>query len=125
MLLIARGEKLPDGVRVRQSGYAVTTVVAAAGYPESPRTGDPITLPPPEPGILVFHAGTKRLSDGTLVTNGGRVLAITAVDASFEDAQRASRDFAARVSFEGKQFRRDIGWRELARLSAAGHAGAA
>jgi phosphoribosylamine---glycine ligase len=124
MLLIARGEKLPDRIRVHDRGYAVTTVVAADGYPESPRTGDPITIPPLEPGILVFHAGTRRLADGTLVTNGGRVLAITAMASSFEDAQRASRDFASRVSFAGKQFRRDIGWRELARLSAS-HAGAA
>jgi phosphoribosylamine--glycine ligase len=125
MLVIAHGERLPDAVRVHDGGSAVTTVVATAGYPEAPRTGDAITIPPPEPGILIFHAGTKQLPNGTLVTNGGRVLAITAVGASFEDAQRASRDFASRVTFEGKQFRRDIGWRELARLSATGHAGAA
>lgn len=125
MLLIARGEPLPNDVRAHDGGYAVTTVIAAAGYPDSPRAGDPIAIPPAEPGILVFHAGTRRLADGTLVTSGGRVLAVTAVAPNFEDAQRASRDFASRVSFDGKQFRRDIGWRELARSGAAGHAGAA
>lgn len=125
MLSIARGSELPERVRAYDGGYGVTTVVAAAGYPEAPRTGDPITLPRPRPGVLVFHAGTKRLADGGLVTTGGRVLAITAVAPSFEDAQRTSRDVASEVSFEGKQFRRDIGWRELARLTAAGHAGAA
>jgi phosphoribosylamine--glycine ligase len=103
----------------------VATVLAAAGYPDSPRIGAPIAIPKTPSGILAFHAGTRRLADGTLVTSGGRVLAITAVAASFADAQRASQDFAARVQFEGKQFRKDIGWRELARVAAAGHAGAA
>jgi phosphoribosylamine--glycine ligase len=125
ILGIARGEQLPDRVATRDDGHAVTTVLAAANYPDSPRTGDPITIPPTDPGILVFHAGTRRHPDGRLVTNGGRVLTITAVAAAFADAQRASRDFAARVAFEGKQYRRDVGWRELARLTAAGHAGAA
>ena len=125
MLTIARGDRLPAQPIVTESGYAVTTVVAAAGYPDVPRIGDRITIPLPPPGVLVFHAGTKRLPDGTLVTNGGRVLAITAVASTFVDAQRASRDFASRVTFEGKQFRKDIGWRELARSAAAGHAGAA
>jgi phosphoribosylamine-glycine ligase len=74
--------------------------------------------------VLVFHAGTKRRDDGALVTSGGRVLAITGCAATFEDAQRKSREFASRVEFAGKQFRADIGWRELARLT-AGHAGAA
>jgi phosphoribosylamine---glycine ligase len=125
MLMVGRGERLPDRIDAHEGGYAVTTVIAAAGYPDAPRIGDPIAIPAVPPDILVFHAGTRRLADGTLVTSGGRVLAATAVAPSFADAQRASRDFAARVSFEGKQFRNDIGWRELARLSAAGHAGAA
>lgn len=125
MLTVARGERLPDGAGVHEAGYAVTTVIAAAGYPDAPRTGDPIAIPAIPPDVLLFHAGTKRLADGTLVTSGGRVLSVTAVAPSFADAQRVSRDFAARVSFEGKQFRNDIGWRELARLTAADHAGAA
>jgi phosphoribosylamine-glycine ligase len=53
------------------------------------------------------------------------VLAITAHAPTFEEAQHLSRDFASRVEFAGKQFRDDIGWRELARSAAAGHAGAA
>lgn len=53
------------------------------------------------------------------------MLAITGHASTFEEAQRISRDFASRVEFEGKKFREDIGWRELARLTAAGHAGAA
>jgi phosphoribosylamine---glycine ligase len=95
--------------------YAVATVVAAAGYPEHPKTGDPIQVPPAPDGIHVFHAGTARNSEGQLVTAGGRVLAVTAVAADLADAQRASADFAARVEFAGKHFRTDIAWRELAR----------
>ena len=95
--------------------HAVTTVVAAAGYPGTPRTGDVIHLPPPEDDVLVFHAGTARDGAGQLVTAAGRVLAVTAVASTLAAAQRASVGFATRVEFPGKQFRTDIAWRELAR----------
>ncbi|HRP08055.1 MAG TPA: phosphoribosylamine--glycine ligase [Gemmatimonadales bacterium] len=106
----ARGEPLPAiGVK---PGAAVTTVLASAGYPESSRKGDAITIPPELPdGVTVYHAGTGT-SDGKLVTAGGRVLAVTAVAPTFADAQRASREAAEQIEFAGKQFRRDIGWRE-------------
>lgn len=95
---------------------AVTTVVAAAGYPHKVRTGDVIHLPPPEEGVEVFHAGTARDPlTGELVTAGGRVLAVTAVGASLIEAAELSRSHAEQVSFSGKQLRRDIGWRELTR----------
>ena len=95
---------------------AVTTVVAAAGYPDRPRTGDPIALPEQVPeGVYLFHAGTARDASGRLVTAGGRVLAVTAVADTFEDAQTLSRAAAAQVQFAGKQYRTDIGWREVAR----------
>lgn len=127
MFAVARGEAIPDVAPVRATKHAVTTVLASAGYPDAPRTGDRITLPHPEAPdeVLVFHAGTKRLPDGSLATAGGRVLAITGLGTSFEDAQQRSARYAATVAFEGKQFRSDIGWRELARLTEAGHAGAA
>ena len=125
MLAVARNEPLnaDDVAQSRERGFAVTTVLASAAYPESPRTGDVITIPRAPDGVLVFHAGTRRREDGALVTNGGRVLAITGSGSTFEEAQRYSRDFASRVSFDGKQFRDDIGWREIAR-DAARHAGA-
>jgi phosphoribosylamine--glycine ligase len=94
---------------------AVTTVIAADGYPEKPRTGDLIHLPAPEPGIEIFHAGTARNPGGELITAGGRVLAITAVAPDLPEAADRSREFAERASFKGKQLRRDIGWRELTR----------
>lgn len=106
----ARGLPLPP-VTVRD-GVALTTVLASAGYPETSRKGDPISIPAVLPtGVTVFHAGTANVN-GDLVTSGGRVLAVTAVAQTLAEAQRASRDTAARISFAGKQFRHDIGWRE-------------
>ncbi len=120
MRAVAAGEGLPairPGPAKAQS--AVATVVAAAGYPDHPRTGDVIHLPPATDGIYVFHAGTTRNPAGELVTAGGRVLTVTAVAPDLADAQRASADFAARVEFAGKHFRTDIAWRELARHARA------
>lgn len=105
-------------------GAAVTTVLASSDYPQMTRIGEVITIPPVSDGVIVFHAGTKRAPNGDLVTSGGRVLAVTACAPNFHEAQRKSREFASRVEFQGKHFRRDIGWRELVRQTAAGHAGA-
>jgi phosphoribosylamine--glycine ligase len=118
--------RAPDGFGVPQMpGASVTTVLAAANYPDAPRLGDVITLPPAEEGVTVFHAGTARDDQGRLVTAGGRVLAVTAVAPTIGEAQQRSLDYARRVDFAGKQLRSDIGWRELARHSAidAGAAG--
>ncbi len=111
---VAVGDRLPEHVpSAPPRGFAVTTVVAAAGYPEHPRTGDPIVLPPSEPALHVFHAGTAFSSTGQLVTAGGRVLAITAVAPSLAEARRRSTDYARRVEFDGKQYRTDIAARAL------------
>ncbi|HKU61264.1 MAG TPA: phosphoribosylamine--glycine ligase [Gemmatimonadales bacterium] len=98
---------------------AVTTVLAAAGYPDAPRKGAAITIPDRLPeGVTVFHAGTTRDQGGVLRAGGGRVLTITAVAPGFAEAQRRSREAAAAIEFEGKVWRRDIGWREAARAEA-------
>ncbi len=121
MRAIAVDGALPDLAEVELDvgdapAAAVTTVVAAAGYPDRPRTGDPIALPEQVPeGVYLFHAGTARDASGRLVTAGGRVLAVTAVADTFEDAQTLSRAAAGQVQFAGKQYRTDIGWREVAR----------
>ncbi|MGH7604794.1 MAG: phosphoribosylamine--glycine ligase [Gemmatimonadaceae bacterium] len=94
---------------------AVTTVVASEGYPESPRTGDPIRLPEPAEDVYVFQAGTELDARGNLVSAGGRVLAVTAVAETLFDAAERSRAYAEEVSLKGKQLRRDIAWRELTR----------
>ena len=111
----SRGQSSTRITMVEVQGACVTTVLAASNYPETPRTGDEITLPPSEDGVFVFHAGTKRDADGQLVTAGGRVLAISAVAPSVELAQLRSLEFAERVRFAGKQYRSDIGWREIER----------
>jgi phosphoribosylamine--glycine ligase len=100
-------EFLPDA--------AVTTVVASAGYPESPRTGDPIDLSLVPDDVIVFHAGTSQSADGTLLTSGGRVFAVTGVAPIFADAQEKSRYGAEQVRFADRVLRRDIGWRENSR----------
>ncbi len=94
---------------------AVTTVVAAHGYPESPRTGDVIDLSAMPEDAIVFHAGTSRSEDGQLVTAGGRVLAVTGVAPTFTEAQERSRYGAEQVRFADRVMRRDIGWREQGR----------
>jgi phosphoribosylamine--glycine ligase len=110
----ARGEALPD--ITLHPGAAVTTVLASEGYPDSARKGQRIELPRNLPAeVTVFHAGTQQLPDGELVVTGGRVLALTAVAPTFERAREASREAAEQVEFEGKVFRRDIGWRESER----------
>jgi phosphoribosylamine--glycine ligase len=114
MHTIARGGRLP-AARLTTARAAVTTVVAASGYPEQPRMGDTIRIPAVPPDVLVFHAGTKRGEGGALVTAGGRVLAVTGLAGTLEEAQRSSQQFASTVDFAGKHVRTDIGWRELTR----------
>jgi len=116
MLAIARGESLAGAEPLRwRSMAAVTTVVAASGYPGTVRSGDAITLPSAARDVTIFHAGTKTDAAGALRTSGGRVLAITALATTLLAAQQASATCAEQVQFAGRQFRRDIGWRELAR----------
>jgi phosphoribosylamine--glycine ligase len=103
-------------VSVTLHGTCVTTILAAANYPGSSRTGDVITLPSAIPdGIHLFHAGTARDAQGRLVTAGGRVLAVSAVGATVDEARERSQAFAAQIEFAGKQYRTDIGWREIDR----------
>jgi phosphoribosylamine-glycine ligase len=96
-------------------GASVSTVVAAAGYPGEVATGDTMTIPPDTDDVTIFHAGTKREADGSIVTSAGRVVAVTALAPTIAAAQELSAAVAAQVRFKGAQFRRDIGWRELAR----------
>jgi len=117
---VAEGGSLA-GRRARQRrGAAVTTVVAAGGYPGDYAKGKAIRIPDglERDDVIVFHAGTE-LRDGRLVTSGGRVLAVTALADTFPVAADESRAAAARIHFEGAFHRADIGWRERARLETA------
>ena len=88
---------------------AVTVVLAGCDYPERGDTGTPIegVADAEATGALVFHAGTA-LHDGRLVTNGGRILNVTALGDSIAAARAAAYDAAARIDFAGVRFRRDI-----------------
>ena len=119
MFAIARGDAIRENVEFRATRSAVTTVLAAGGYPDHPRSGDTIKIPPTPANVLVFHSGTRRQPNEQLVTAGGRVLAITGLGRTLDEAQRRSRDFARSVTFDNKQFRADIGWREVARRAGA------
>jgi phosphoribosylamine---glycine ligase len=121
---VARGEA-PTRMNIAR-GAAVTTVLASRGYPDSPEKGAPIILPDSLPeSVTVFQAGTARGPDRVLRVSGGRVLAVTAVAPSFPEAQQLSCQAADSIDYEGKVFRRDIGWREAARQLALSHRGSA
>jgi phosphoribosylamine--glycine ligase len=92
---------------------ALGVVVAAAGYPEEPRKGDAISgLPKPAPDCRVFHAGT-RLEGKNLLTNGGRVLCVTALGDSVKRARARAYEALEGIRFEGMQYRKDIAHRAL------------
>lgn len=100
---------------------AVGVVLAAAGYPESPRKGDAITgldTAAKLPG-KVFHAGTA-LQGETLVTSGGRVMCAVGLGNTVREAQQAAYALVDVVDYAGKLVRRDIGYRAIAREEAAG-----
>ncbi len=93
---------------------ALGVVLAAHGYPESPRKGDVIaTLPAGEEDFHVFQAGTV-LQEGKVITDGGRVLCVTALGESIKMAQRRAYQVINEIRFPGMQFRNDIGHRALA-----------
>ena len=118
--LLALIERALDGTLDRTEAEwdrrtALGVVLAAAGYPEGPRMGDPVTgLPKAADDCRVFHAGTRR-EGSQVVTNGGRVLCVTALGDSVRVARNRAYDAAASIRFEGMQFRTDIGHRALKR----------
>ena len=94
---------------------ALGVVMAAAGYPLSPRKGDGVTgIPAEAPDAVVFHAGTT-LQDQGLVSSGGRVLCVTALGDSVRQAQQRAYDVVRGIRFDGAQYRQDIGHRAVKR----------
>jgi phosphoribosylamine--glycine ligase len=94
---------------------AIGVVMAAHGYPMSPRKGDVITgLPQDSDDVVVFHAGTQ-MQDGQVVTSGGRVLCVTALGGTVKLAQQLAYDSLKGIHFDGMQYRTDIGYRAIAR----------
>jgi phosphoribosylamine--glycine ligase len=98
------------------SDWAVTLVLASAGYPESSSTGDAIHgLDEAAALAEVTHAGTAE-RDGQVVTAGGRVLNVTGLGAGPAEARDRAYDAASRISFEGMQIRTDIAARAVERV---------
>jgi phosphoribosylamine--glycine ligase len=96
---------------------ALGVVIAAHGYPDTPRKGDAISrLPTDTDDCVTFHAGTA-LTDGRLTVTGGRVLCVTALGDTVRVAQKLAYAAVDRVAFDGAQFRRDIGHRALKKQS--------
>jgi len=94
---------------------AIGVVLAAHGYPMSPRKGDVITgLPQDTDDVVVFHAGTQ-MKDGQVLTSGGRVLCVTALGGTLRLAQQQAYDTLKGIHFEGVQYRTDIGYRAMTR----------
>src|SRR5205085_8139283 len=108
----AAAGKLATPLRWRDEA-AVTVVLASEGYPASPRTGDVIAGlddGAEVEGVTVFHAGTAAVEGraGEVRTAGGRVLNVTALGATLADARARAYEAAARISWPGVQYRRDI-----------------
>lgn len=102
---------------------ALGIVLASRGYPESSSSGDVIHGLPTfdsqfkqaDSEVKVFHAGTKSGENNEILTNGGRVLCVTALGEDISDAQTKALATCAAITFEGMQYRRDIGWRAINR----------
>jgi phosphoribosylamine---glycine ligase len=103
-----------DRVNIEWSSQAcVGVVMASGGYPGSYKTGFPIHgLDSVDKDVLVFHAGTREGGGGTVLTDGGRVLAVVAVGNDMAEARERAYDNIRRISFEGCYYRRDIALRE-------------
>ncbi|MGN6608549.1 MAG: phosphoribosylamine--glycine ligase [Jatrophihabitans sp.] len=109
LLWSARGGAVP-APRWRDAA-AVTVVLAASGYPGTPRTGDVLTGAE-QAGVI--HAGTRRRDDGAIVASGGRVLSMTATGPTLAEARDAAYALAGTVHLDGGQLRRDIAARAVA-----------
>jgi phosphoribosylamine--glycine ligase len=109
-LTAAAAGRLEPSALARSNRHAIGVVLAAEGYPESPRAGDAITgldVAAQVPGVTVLHAGTRR-ENGQLVTAGGRVLVVSATGDTLRAARDAAYEAADAIRFGGKQYRRDI-----------------
>jgi phosphoribosylamine--glycine ligase len=100
--------KLKGEVVKHSEQHGATVILASGGYPEAYEKGKTIEIPT-DKDTLTFHAGTK-LEDSLLTTNGGRVIAVSALGNSLKDALMKANQQADAIDFEGKYFRKDIGY---------------
>lgn len=115
MLAAARGELAQVDVKVKPD-YAMVVVLASGGYPGSYPKGEVISLPySVGENEIVFHAGTKFDANKHVVSNGGRVLGVTALGADLKTAADKAYALCDKIDFKSKYLRRDIGFKELNR----------
>ena len=107
LLYNAATDNLDDAVLQWRDESAVTIVLAAQGYPESPKTGAPIASIPTIAQSQVFHAGTSD-SSGTLLSTGGRVLTVTGTGADLTEARDRAYRAISQIELEGSFYRSDI-----------------
>ena len=108
-IVLAVTEERLDTVDIKwKRGASLTVVAASGGYPENVIKGYPITLRKLSQGVILYHAGTA-YKDGTLVTNGGRVFALTALGADIADARKKVYAEIDKISFKDMRYRKDIG----------------
>jgi phosphoribosylamine--glycine ligase len=112
LLLSLKNQTLHEHSCNHVNQSAATVMLVSRGYPEQYEKGFVISNVASISNSLIFHAGTK-LSNDQLLTNGGRVIAVTSLGESIQDAIATSLDNATNITFEGKYFRRDIGWEFL------------
>jgi phosphoribosylamine--glycine ligase len=119
---VAHGESLA-GTEFRFSRRAaVCTVLASQGYPGSYEKGKAIEIPgslADDSDLIVLHAGTRRDPEGQLLTSGGRVLGVVGLGDDVSAAAAKSREGSEAIQFEGKYYRKDIGYREIEREGSA------
>jgi phosphoribosylamine--glycine ligase len=123
MLLSAARGRLGENRVLKAARWAVSVVLASGGYPGIYETGkvmEGLESAGGDEDVVVFHAGTQRESDGSLVTSGGRVLAVTGVGETLRSARRKTYNAVRHIRFEDKQMRTDIGAKGLARAGTAG-----
>lgn len=115
LLASAASGKLDESAASVSHRHAMAVVLASAGYPDEPRTGDVIhglDAASEIANVHVLHAGTKR-EGAHVVTAGGRVLVVTGVGASLKEARDSAYEGASAIRFDGMQLRRDIGYQAL------------
>ena len=105
---LAEGNIAKSVVKISDKS-ASTVILVSGGYPETYEKGKPISGIENTEGSIIFHSGTKEV-DGSLLTNGGRVIAISSIADTKEEALQKSKANAEKINFDGKYYRRDIGF---------------
>lgn len=110
LLYDATRQKLKSDFITESPNVAVDVMLVSGGYPEAYQKGIKMEIPDELPkGVELFHAGTKMTENGDMVTNGGRVIGVTALGKSMEMALKKAYQVAENIQFEGKYYRKDIG----------------